>query len=255
MPLHFRVSSCFPCIDYRVLVRASVSLSRCPLFSLHSSAGDTTPEQWLSRRVDFLQKYTDSSQSIAREAMKIYLETDRLILRQFTKDDADNLEELDSDPDVVRFVDPQYPLLRETVVQQTIPRLLQYYETSESYGLWAAVKKSNDEFIGWFHLRPSPTHGGEIELGYRLKKSAWGNGYATEGSRALIQKGFTELGCDRIISTALTANRASIRVMEKAGLQFESNWIYHSRNQTDEPAVKYSLFRKDWEQMCNVRHA
>jgi len=179
--------------------------------------------------------------------MKIYLKTDRLILRQFTEDDADNLFELDSDPDVVRFVDPQYPILRETVVQQTIPRLLQYYELSEDYGYWAAVKKSDGEFIGWFHLRSSSAHGGEIELGYRLKKSAWGNGYATEGSRALIQKGFT-LGCDRIISTALTANHASIRVMEKAGLQFESNWIYHSRNQTDEPAVKYSLFKKDWEQ-------
>ncbi len=179
--------------------------------------------------------------------MKIYLEAERLILRQFTEDDADNLFELDSDPDVVRFVDPQYPILRETVLQQTIPRLLQYYEFSHGYGFWAAVKKSSDEFIGWFHLRPSPAHGGEIELGYRLKKSAWGKGYATEGSRALIHKGF-KLGCDRIISTALAANRASIRVMEKAGLQFESNWLYHSRNQTDEPAVKYSLDKKGWEQ-------
>ena len=60
--------------------------------------------------------------------MKIYFETERLILRQLTEDDADNLFELDSDPDVVRFVAPQYPILRETVVQQTIPRLLQYYE-------------------------------------------------------------------------------------------------------------------------------
>lgn len=175
--------------------------------------------------------------------MKIYLETERLILREFTEDDADNLFELDSDPDVVRFVAPQYPILRETVIQQTIPKFLQYYEFSEGYGFWAAVKKSSDEFIGWFHLRPSPAHGGEIELGYRLKKSAWGKGYATEGSRALIHKGFT-LGCDRIICTALAANRASIRVMEKAGLQFESNWIYHSRNQKDEPAVKYSFQKR-----------
>jgi len=61
--------------------------------------------------------------------MKIYLETERLILRQFTEDDAVTCSRLDSDPDVVRFVDPHYPITR-TVVQQTIPRLLQYYEFS-----------------------------------------------------------------------------------------------------------------------------
>ena len=83
------------------------------------------------------------------------------------------------------------------------------------------IEKSTADFLGWFHFRPgkgAPVD--EPDLGYRLRKSAWGKGYATEGSRALIEKGFTELGVRRVVASTMAVNTRSRRVMEKAGLIF-----------------------------------
>ncbi|MFH7025303.1 MAG: GNAT family N-acetyltransferase [Heteroscytonema crispum UTEX LB 1556] len=185
--------------------------------------------------------------------MKIFLETQRLIMRRLTEDDIDNLFELDSDVDVVRFANADgKPTPYGVMKQQTLPRFLSYYEMYENYGLWAAIEKSSNEFIGWFHLRPNLNNPAindvdEIELGYRLKKSVWGKGYATEGSRALVLKGFSELGVKRVVSTALVANKASIRVMEKAGLKFEKNFMEKRFTGGSQEAVKYSLNKDEFQ--------
>lgn len=69
------------------------------------------------------------------------------------------------------------------------------------------------DFLGWFHFRPPDDDGpNEAELGYRLRKSAWGNGYATEGSRALIRKGFTKLGVQRVVAYTDTVHDACLYV-------------------------------------------
>jgi RimJ/RimL family protein N-acetyltransferase len=121
--------------------------------------------------------------------MQVFLETERLVLRQFTDDDVDNLVELDSDPDVMRFINGGRPTPRHEIETDVLPTFLEYYERFAGYGFWAAVEKSTGRFVGWFHFRPAKdAHPDEIELGYRLRKSAWGKGYATEGSRALIQR-------------------------------------------------------------------
>src|SRR5207244_3243230 len=153
--------------------------------------------------------------------MQIFLETERLLLRQFTEDDVDNLVELDSDPDVMRFVNGGRPTPRDEIENEVLPSFLDYYERFAGYGFWAAVEKSTGRFVGWFHFRPvHGADGDEVELGYRLRRSAWGRGYATEGSRALIRKGFAELGVQRVVAFTMVVNGASRRVMEKAGLKF-----------------------------------
>ena len=173
--------------------------------------------------------------------MKIFLETERLILRQFTEDDADNLFELDSDPEVVRFTPDAGKPKDYTVIQtQILHRFFAYYEQYNGYGVWAAIEKSSQEFIGWFLFRPAVhasyfdaafANESDVEIGYRLRKAAWGKGYATVGSKALIFKGFSELGTQRVVSVALAANVASIRVMEKAGLKLENKFVYEGLGQ------------------------
>ena len=127
--------------------------------------------------------------------MRVFLETDRLVLRRFTSADADNLVSLDADPDVMRYITGGIPTSREEIENEVLPAFLGYYQRYEGYGFWAVIEKETGEFLGWFHFRPYEGGApGEVDLGYRLRKSAWGKGYATEGSRALIRKGFTEFG-------------------------------------------------------------
>jgi RimJ/RimL family protein N-acetyltransferase len=184
--------------------------------------------------------------------MQVFLETGRLILRRFTGDDVDLLVELDADPEVMRYINGGEPTSRAEVVDEVLPAFLEYYERYPGYGFWAAVEKSTGEFLGWFHFRPK--EGGfadEPELGYRLLRSAWGKGYATEGSRALIDKGFAEFGVQRVFAETMAVNTASRRVMEKSGLRFVR--AYHAewpvRIPGDEHGdVEYALDRDEWEQ-------
>lgn len=141
--------------------------------------------------------------------MHVFLETQRLALRRFSVDDADNLVNLDADPDVMRFVTGGIPTSRDEIENEVLPAFLGYYEQYEGFGFWAVIEKATGEFLGWFHLRSRPDAvPGEVELGYRLRKSAWGKGYATEGSRALIRKGFAELGVQRVVAEAMAVNMA-----------------------------------------------
>lgn len=177
------------------------------------------------------------------EGMKIFLETERLILRQFTEADADNLWQLDSDPEVMRYINGGTPSDRAQI-QERLSQFLQYYQDWEGYGFWAVHDKLKGEFMGWFHFRPAWENREEIELGYRLKRAVWGQGYGTEGARALIEKGFFELGTKRVVAKALAVNLASIRVMEKAGLKFEKRFIETRFPGNNQEAVQYGLDRK-----------
>lgn len=153
--------------------------------------------------------------------MTAYLTTDRLTLRHFTADDADLLIELNSDPEVMRFLTGGEPIPAEVIRERGLPNILLGYRLWDGkLGLFAAFEKASGDFIGWFMISPededSPVD--VVELGYRLRRAAWGNGYATEGSRALLAKAFTELGVTTVWAETMTVNEASRKVLEKAGL-------------------------------------
>jgi RimJ/RimL family protein N-acetyltransferase len=180
-----------------------------------------------------------------------FLETDRLVLRRFTADDADLLVELDNDPEVMRYINGGTPVSREEIVTDYLPAFLSYYDRFEGYGFWAAIEKATERFVGWFHLRPGPEDPPtEPELGYRLHRAAWGGGLATEGSRALIDKAFADLGATRVHASTMAVNVGSRRVMEKAGLRyvrmFHGEWPVRIPG-NEEGDVEYAIERSDWE--------
>ncbi|MFD3547094.1 GNAT family N-acetyltransferase [Streptomyces sp. NPDC058655] len=153
--------------------------------------------------------------------MNVFLTTDRIVLRAFTEADVDHLLELHNDPEVMRFINGGRPTSREAIRAQTLPQLLHDHPCFGTRGYWAAEEKDTGVFLGWFELRPLDEHDPAVaELGYRLNKASWGSGYATEGSRALIRKGFTDLGVERVTANTMAVNTGSRRVMEKAGLSF-----------------------------------
>lgn len=183
--------------------------------------------------------------------MRPFLETERLVLRHFTDSDTDHLVDLDSDPEVMRHLTGGRPTPREVVVAEVLPRFLDFYRRFDGYGFFAAIERASGDFLGWFHFRPGPDDPpGRVELGYRLRRVAWGRGYATEGSLALIRKGFTELGVQQVYAQTMAVNTRSRRVMEKAGLRYVRTF----RQEWDEPLpgsehgeVEYALNRPEWQ--------
>lgn len=174
--------------------------------------------------------------------MKVYLETERLVLRRFEAADVDHLFALHNDPDVMRFINGGKPTGRGQIERE-------YHERFARDGHWAAIEKATGEFLGWFAFNPTQGRD-EFELGYRLKRSAWGRGYATEGSRALIRKGFTGLGVRRVLAETMAVNGASRRVMEKAGLVYVRTFHLKWEDPlpgTEQGEVEYALTKGDWE--------
>lgn len=175
-----------------------------------------------------------------------------MYFRQFTDADAQLLFELDGDPEVMRFISKGKPTPLAKIQNVIIPKFLDYYRQSPPQGFWAAHLREGGDFLGWFHLRPSTLPVPEMELGYRLKRNSWGRGLATEGSHALLTKAFREWGYDRVCAHTMFDNLASRRVMEKAGLKFESEFFYEVDlfdgwiEPSERRAVKYSITRADY---------
>ena len=114
--------------------------------------------------------------------MQVFLETQRLMLRRLTMADADDLASLDADPDVMRLVTGGVPTSRNEVENAVLPAFPGCCQRHEGFGFWAAVEKATGEFLSWFHFRPRrDAVCGEVELGYRLCKSAWATGMPPRG--------------------------------------------------------------------------
>lgn len=183
--------------------------------------------------------------------MHVVVETERLWLRRFTDDDADNLVELDADPEVMRYITGGRATPAEEIRDEVLPAFLGYHERGDAWGFWAAVEKTTGTFIGWFHLRPRPGEDppDEPELGYRLRREAWGRGLASEGARALVERAFRDHGAHRVHASTMVVNAASRRVMERAGLRFVR--VFHQdwpdRIDGEELGdVEYALTREEW---------
>ncbi len=181
----------------------------------------------------------------------ILLETARILLRRFRSEEAGLLFELDKDPEVMRYITKGQPTPWFQIETEILPRILSYYSRVPPQGVWAAHLRAHGEFIGWFHLRADKLEPTEMELGYRLKRNAWGAGLATEGARALTRKGFDEWSVKKICARTLIGNGASRRVMEKIGLQFEAEFVYPVAmmpgcSTEERRACKYSLTRQQY---------
>jgi RimJ/RimL family protein N-acetyltransferase len=145
-----------------------------------------------------------------------WLETLRLSMREFTPDDFDDLHALNSDPRAMKYIADGTPSTREQVAG-ALKRFIRYPKLYPDLGVWHTSRRDTGAFIGFFVLCYAGKST-DVEVGYRLLPDAWGQGFATEGATALVQFGFDELGLDRIIGITHPGNKASQRVLMKAGL-------------------------------------
>ena len=159
--------------------------------------------------------------------MRELLLTERLILRDVTEADAELLFDLDSDPEVMRYIGPRpasdVAWYRERVREVFVPQ-----QAHPWHGIRIVLDRANGEFLGWVFIRPATASGfaGEIgwtqaseqEVGYRYCRSAWGRGIATEAAISLVQIAFEDPAMTAVVACARADNTASLRVLKKLGL-------------------------------------
>ena len=107
-----------------------------------------------------------------------------------------------------------------------VNHFMDLYKTEPGYGLYALILKETGDYIGWneFHQLDDTD---EIEIGYRYFKEFWGNGYAKESSKALVDYGFNTMGEKKLVGVAMPDNTASCRVLEKIGMKFKEMRRYY----------------------------
>lgn len=149
------------------------------------------------------------------------LETERLSLRPYGPDDAALMLQLIGDPRVFFWREEPGTLAD---AQDWIDRSIALRE-ERKLGWWAVHQRSNDVFVGQCGLQILPGTE-ENEIGYHLVHDHWGNGYATEAARAVLDHGFQELHLDRITAVVRPDNTASLRVMEKLAMPYIDNRLH-----------------------------
>ena len=147
------------------------------------------------------------------------------------------LFQLDGDSDVMKYITLGIPRTMEEVIKKSMPRILNSYQNHSEFGIFAAYFNNSDEFIGWFQFEVDKEIDDAIEIGWRIKKQHWGNGYATEIAIVLAEKGMV-MG-KTIVARTMIENKASIRVMEKAGLSFEKEFWGNYEPHSGTPDVLY----------------
>ncbi|MEK7255175.1 MAG: GNAT family N-acetyltransferase [Bacteroidota bacterium] len=165
------------------------------------------------------------------EKNSFILATPRLLLRELTPADATSFFELNNDPEVIKFTgDPPFSSRESARI------FLENYDqyACYGYGRWAVILKETGEFLGWCGLKFSPEMG-ETDIGFRFFRKHWGKGFATEAAAACLDFGFEKLGLEKIVGRAMKENLASVRVLEKIGMQFDGEMIFERH-----PGVLYS---------------
>jgi RimJ/RimL family protein N-acetyltransferase len=154
------------------------------------------------------------------------LRTERLLLRAFTEHDFEPFATIVSDPEVVRFLDDGSPISREEC-WRGMALFIGHWKL-RGYGWWAAEDRRTGEFLGRIGLY-NPEGWPGIEVGWLLRREAWGSGLATEGARAALEFAFDVVGADHVISLIDPKNTRSIRVAEKIGERYETDLVHKGK--------------------------
>ena len=165
------------------------------------------------------------------------IKTERIYFQRFTDVETDLLFQLDGDADVMKYITLGIPRTMDEVIEKSMPRILKSYQYKSDFGIFAAYLINSEKYIGWFQFEKDKEFEDSIEIGWRLKKQYWGNGYATEVATVLCELGI-KMG-KTIVARAMIENLASIRVMEKAGLKFEKEFWGDYDPHSGSPDVLY----------------
>lgn len=177
------------------------------------------------------------------EPVAVELETPRILLRAWKESDLEPWIALNLDPENLRFFPRTYSSEESKASFLRIRELLQ----ANSFGLWAAEEKSSELFMGFVGISLQNIPGVAFmpchEIGWRLDKQFWGNGYATEAARVILEFGLHEVGIDKIFSFTAAQNLPSINVMKKIGLHERAELAFaHPRIDDSSPVKMHVVY-------------
>ncbi|WP_313100374.1 GNAT family N-acetyltransferase [Epilithonimonas sp.] len=159
--------------------------------------------------------------------MKLPIITERLTLRKITIDDIDNIFQLDSNPDVMKYVGVPPVKLKEESAKM-VENIINQYKNNGT-GRLAVIEKESNQFIGWcgIKLLTDEVNGFKnvYELGYRFLPEFWGKGYATESALASLDLGFNQLNADKIYAYADIGNESSNHILTKLGFENKGTFL------------------------------
>lgn len=175
-------------------------------------------------------------------ASTIEFETQRLRLRQWQDSDREPFVAMNSDPAVMEF----FPSLQSRSVSSQSIDAWQTQFATQGWSNWAVERIDSGEFIGFVGLTVphrvlpfSPC----VEIGWRLARAHWGNGFATEAARGVLQVGFGRLGLPEIVSFTAIRNRRSRAVMERIGMCNADQDFEHPGVPEGSPLRAHCLYR------------
>lgn len=181
----------------------------------------------------------------------IFIETERLNLRQWQQDDYAEFAKLTSNAEVMKY----FPSTLTTKQSDKGVERCKSSIKDKGFGFWAAELKQSNEFIGFIGIS-DPGDGYPfspcIEIGWRLAQRFWGKGYASEGAKASLEFAFNKLGLNEIISMTPVLNINSKKVMQRIGMQdSKQNFIHPKLIKTNELAehVLYKITSEQWQAM------
>lgn len=168
------------------------------------------------------------------------LATKRLTLRRWRDDDRVPFAELNADPAVMEFF--VAPLTREQS-DDFVDRIGAHFD-AHGWGLWAVEVADSNAFIGYVGLWTPSWNPALVEVGWRLARASWGNGFATEAARAAIDDGFGRLDLPEIVSFTAVDNIRSQRVMQKIGMRRDPAEDFdHPSIPAGHPLCRHVLYR------------
>jgi RimJ/RimL family protein N-acetyltransferase len=184
--------------------------------------------------------------------MSLTLRTPRLLLRPWRDEDVEAFAAMFDDPAVMEFLMPARGRMSafadtdRAAIEAIVGRVRAHFD-QHGFGWWAAELQETGAFIGFIGLSHIPFEAHftpAVEVGWRLASAYWGQGYATEGARAALAAGFTQLGLSEIVSLTVPANRRSWRVMERIGMTRDPAGDFdHPRLAEGDPLRRHVLYR------------
>lgn len=178
------------------------------------------------------------------------IETERLVLRSWRAKDVDDFLVVNSDPEVMATLGP---VMDRDQVAETIVRM-QGVEAEHGHCFWAMVRREDDRVIGWCGaIRGSaPPIRGMAEIGWRMARYAWGQGYATEAAAATLDWLFANRDDDAAWAITTPANRGSRAVMERLGMTYLPELDFdHPGIAADDPLLRHVTYRIGREEWLN----